>query len=43
MEKTLAENGIEDEDFEFERLGMIKSEWYVPIIHLFFNDDLTAA
>ena len=25
MQKTLADNGIEDEDLEFERLGIIKS------------------
>lgn len=25
MEKTLAENGIEDEDYEFEKLDIIKS------------------
>lgn len=43
MEKTLADNGIEDEDLEFERLDIIKSEWYIPTIHLFFNDDLTVA
>ena len=43
MQKTLTENGIEDEDFEFERLDIIKSEWYIPTIHLFFSDDLTVA
>lgn len=43
MDKTLAENGIEDQDPEFERLGVPVAEWYVPTIHLFFDDDLTVA
>ena len=43
MEKTLSENGMEDEDPEFQKLGVMKSEWYIPSIHLFFNDDLTVA
>jgi hypothetical protein len=43
MERTLAENGVEDEDGEFEKLGVRVKEWYVPTVHLFFNDDLTAA
>jgi hypothetical protein len=43
MEKTLAENGIEDEDPEFEKLGIEASQWYIPTIHLFFSDDLTFA
>ena len=43
MQQTLGENGIEDEDPEFDRLGIIKSDWYVPTIHLFFNDDLSVA
>jgi hypothetical protein len=43
MQKTLSENGMEDEDGEFEKLGIIKSDWYIPTIHLFFNDDLTVA
>ena len=43
MDKTLSENGIEDEDAEYDRLGVPKSEWYIPTVHLFFNDDLTVA
>lgn len=43
MEKTLTENGIEDEDPEFEKLGIEASQWYIPTIHLFFSDDLTFA
>ncbi|KAF0972465.1 hypothetical protein FDP41_009368 [Naegleria fowleri] len=40
MSKTLAENGIEDEDQEFEELG-IRDDYYIPAIHLMYNDDLT--
>ena len=40
MEKTLAENGMEDESLEFETLG-INDDYYTPVIHLYFNDDLT--
>lgn len=43
MEKTLEENGIEDEDPEFDRLDVINANWYIPVIHLFFSDDLTVA
>mmetsp|Transcript_46650 Transcript_46650/g.68205 ORF Transcript_46650/g.68205 Transcript_46650/m.68205 type:complete len:240 (+) Transcript_46650:105-824(+) len=42
MEKTLAENGIEDESIEFEKLG-INDDYYIPVIQLYFNDDLTIA
>ncbi|XP_001369257.1 cytochrome b5 domain-containing protein 1 [Monodelphis domestica] len=40
MDKTLEENGIKDEDFEFERLNM-DPELYIPAVLLYFNDDLT--
>ncbi len=39
VEKTLVENGIEDDEKDFEDLGMVHS--YLPVIHLYFNDDLT--
>eukprot|EP00640_Fibrocapsa_japonica_P003996 CAMPEP_0113940440 /NCGR_PEP_ID=MMETSP1339-20121228/6568_1 /TAXON_ID=94617 /ORGANISM="Fibrocapsa japonica" /LENGTH=225 /DNA_ID=CAMNT_0000944271 /DNA_START=56 /DNA_END=733 /DNA_ORIENTATION=+ /assembly_acc=CAM_ASM_000762 len=42
MEKTLEENGVEDEDHEFEKLG-IDQDYYIPTLHLYFNDDLTIA
>ncbi|CBY09436.1 unnamed protein product [Oikopleura dioica] len=37
--KTLEENGILDEDFELEELGMDPEQW-IPAIHIYFNDDL---
>eukprot|EP00996_Jenningsia_fusiforme_P002606 NODE_3431_length_978_cov_50.824543_g3153_i0.p1 GENE.NODE_3431_length_978_cov_50.824543_g3153_i0~~NODE_3431_length_978_cov_50.824543_g3153_i0.p1 ORF type:complete len:212 (-),score=41.72 NODE_3431_length_978_cov_50.824543_g3153_i0:219-854(-) len=40
MDKTLAENGIEDESEEFSTLGL-PDDYYIPAIHLYFNDDLT--
>lgn len=42
MEKTLAENGMEDETEEFLRLS-IDPDNHIPVIHLHFNDDLTEA
>lgn len=42
MDKTLEENGVSDEDEEFEQL-CIKDDFYYPAIHLYFNDDLTVA
>lgn len=43
MEMTLSANGIQDETDEFEQLGIPESSWYIPAIHLYFNDDLTVA
>lgn len=40
MEHTLDENGIEDWSEEFRRLD-IEEDYYVPAIHLYYNDDLT--
>mmetsp|Transcript_3223 Transcript_3223/g.4958 ORF Transcript_3223/g.4958 Transcript_3223/m.4958 type:complete len:226 (+) Transcript_3223:53-730(+) len=42
MTKTLAENGVPDEDTELDRLG-IDPDDHVPVLHLYFNDDLTEA
>lgn len=42
MEKTLEENGIVDDDVEFEKLGMT-DDGYTPVIHIYYNDDLTIA
>ena len=42
MNKTLEQNGIYDETKEFERLR-IDSDFYVPVLHLYYNDDLTVA
>ncbi|KAL4426633.1 hypothetical protein ABPG74_018711 [Tetrahymena malaccensis] len=43
MDKNLEENGIPDETVEFEELDIPETEWYIPAIHLYFNDDLTVA
>lgn len=42
MQKTLEENGIKDETEEFQRLG-IDGDDHIPVIHLYFDDDLTEA
>jgi cytochrome b involved in lipid metabolism len=39
---TLAENGIPDEDLAFDLLDLDPDQ-YIPIIHLYFADDLTVA
>ncbi|EGR33495.1 hypothetical protein IMG5_051740 [Ichthyophthirius multifiliis] len=41
MEKNLEENGIQDETEEFQELDIPEDQWYIPAIHLYFNDDLT--
>ena len=41
MKKNLEDNGIKDETDEFIELEIPEEEWYVPAIHLFFNDDLS--
>lgn len=41
MDKTLEENGIVDERKTYEELEIPESEWYIPAIHLYFNDDLS--
>lgn len=40
MDLTLEENDVKDESEEFARLGM-DEEFYVPTLHIYFNDDLT--
>ena len=40
MQKTLEENGVEDESENFYELGMDEDQ-YLPPITLHFNDDLT--
>jgi len=42
MNKTLEENGMKDETEEFIRLG-IDPDDHIPVIHLYFNDDLSEA
>lgn len=40
MKRTLTENGITDESATFARFDMDEHQ-YKPILHLYFNDDLT--
>jgi len=40
MAKTLEENGIADESAEFAALRLDETE-FVPVLHVYFNDDLT--
>ncbi len=40
MDKTLEENGIKDDDTDFDRLKM-RDDSYLQSIMLYYNDDLT--
>mmetsp|Transcript_112816 Transcript_112816/g.313630 ORF Transcript_112816/g.313630 Transcript_112816/m.313630 type:complete len:222 (-) Transcript_112816:82-747(-) len=40
MTQTLEANGVRDESEEFARLNMDPDE-FIPVIHVYFNDDLT--
>jgi len=42
MRKTLDENGVKDDTPEFDQLN-IDEDFYTPVIHLYFSDDLTIA
>lgn len=42
MTATLEENGILDETEKLKNLGFNEDEW-IPVIHLYFSDDLTVA
>lgn len=42
MSKTLEENGVVDETEKFSGLGL-DEDFYVPTLHIYFNDDLTYA
>lgn len=42
MDKTLEENGVPDEAEKFRGLGL-DDDFYVPTLHIYFNDDLTYA
>ncbi|GET88404.1 hypothetical protein, conserved [Leishmania tarentolae] len=42
MSRTLEDNGIHDETDSFEDLGL-NADYYIPAIHLYYNDDLTEA
>ena len=40
MNKTLQQNGINDESEPFYELNMDEDD-FLPAVHLYFNDDLT--
>lgn len=42
MNKTLQENGVADETSTFETLGL-PSDFHIPVLHVYWNDDLTVA
>lgn len=42
LNKTLAENGVPDEVPDFEAYDL-PSDYYVPVLHVYWNDDLTVA
>ena len=42
MDKTLGDNGVVDEAEEFQELS-IPSDYFIPVIHLYYKDDLTTA
>ena len=42
MRKTLEENGIADDMPSFDKLN-IDEDFYIPVLHLYFSDDLTIA
>ncbi|ORX53025.1 cytochrome b5 [Piromyces finnis] len=42
MNKTLEQNNVKDESKQFEMLGMDEEEW-LPVIHIYFSDDLSIA
>ncbi len=42
MRATLDANGIRDETATFDDLS-IDTDWYIPVIHLYFSDDLSVA
>jgi hypothetical protein len=42
MNKTLTENGIDDDDDEFYKLRM-REDQYLQSVILYYNDDLTEA
>ena len=42
MAMTLSENSVPDESDEFESLD-VDPDLYIPVVHVYFNDDLTYA
>ena len=42
LEKTMVDNGIQDEGDKFDMLGIEEDE-FLPNIHIYYNDDLNYA
>ena len=42
MKLTLQENGVLDERENYAKLNL-PDDFFVPMLHLYFNDDLTEA
>lgn len=42
MNKTLQENGVIDETSTFETLDL-PNDFHIPVLHVYWNDDLTVA
>ncbi len=42
MSKTLHANGVADEEEELQKLGLDPSE-FIPVVQIYFKDDLTVA
>jgi hypothetical protein len=42
LDRTLDENGLPDEAPGFEDTGL-PPDYYVPVLHAYWNDDLTVA
>lgn len=43
MDGTLDENEIIDDTEKYESLSIPENEWYIPVILIYFNDNLTKA
>lgn len=42
MNQTLSENGVADESPTFEALDL-PTDFHIPVLHAYWNDDLTVA
>jgi hypothetical protein len=42
MTSTLEENDIKDDREKFENINLNEDDW-LPVVHLYFSDDLTVA
>ena len=42
MDKTMEENDIEDESEDFI-MHNLAEDFYIPCVHIYYNDDLTVA